>query len=136
LFGSGCAGSNGTPTIGAPPVGPTIGTSFQVTVSSLPVISGAFGMLGLSDTVASGGIALPLPLGFLGMPGCQLLGSADVIEFLGNRPTPTTALWSWAIPANAALVGVDFYQQVLVIDPGINAFNAVTSNGGHGTIGC
>lgn len=54
LFGSGCPGSNGTPTILARTV-PTIGANLDVTVSSLPITSAVFGILGICQRSHSAG---------------------------------------------------------------------------------
>ncbi|MEZ5963324.1 MAG: hypothetical protein R3F56_05690 [Planctomycetota bacterium] len=135
LFGSGCPGSVGTPTIQAPAVGPSLGTSFDVTVTSLPFTSAAVGILGASNTRLANGMPLPVSLDFLGMRGCQLNVSTELFVFLGQRPTPDTAIWSLPIPQVCDLFGATFYQQVMVTDPPANALGIIMSNAGQATIG-
>jgi hypothetical protein len=135
LFGNGCTGSNGTPMLQSPAALPQIGASFDVIVGSLPAVSAAFGMYGFSNTQLAGGAPLPLSRDNLGMPGCDLLVSADLIVYLGVRPTPTTASWITSVPFLPSLVNVSLYQQVIVVDPGINPFNATTSNAGDARLG-
>ena len=135
LFGTGCLSSNGVPTINPPANLPSIGTNFDITVTSLPITSAVFGLIGVSNTQLGNGTPLPLDLGVIGMRGCRLLVSNDVLQFVGNRPTPDTALWRLTIPNLANLLGATFHQQVLVTDPGANSLGVVVSNGGTGTIG-
>lgn len=135
LFGAGCVGSNGTPNLQAPSSPPILGGPFELIVGSLPAISTAFGMYGFTDSQLPNGTPLPLPLGYLGMQGCSLFVSADVIVYLGNRPTPTTASWVTSLPLLPALAGTSLFQQAFVIDPGINPFNATMSNPGRADLG-
>lgn len=135
LFGTGCAGTAGTPTIASPASPPVIGANFDLTIDQLPLTSAAFGVLGISNTRLGNGTPLPLSLANLGMAGCQMLVSDDFIQFLGNRPTPNSALWRLPIPHVDVLLGTSFHQQVWVTDPGANGLGVVTSNAGTGTIG-
>lgn len=135
LFGAGCAGPNGTPSLQMPVAGPRLGSTFTVEVSSLPLVSAAFGILGASNSRLGGGTPLPLSLTPIGMPGCDLLVSDDYIEFLGTRSNPTTAVWTLPVPIIPELLGATLFQQALVIQPGANATGVIMSNGGRGTIG-
>ena len=85
-----------------------------------------FGLLGFSDRRTVYGAPLPLPLGSLGMTGCELLVSADADTMLENRTG--TARWSLSIPNDASLAGLWGYSQCLAIDLGGNPFGAVMSN--------
>ena len=64
---------------------------------------------------------------FLGLPGCGLRASLDLIT-IGSTV-------SVAIPANPTLVGQILYANGASLAPGVNAFGAITSNGIAGTIG-
>ncbi|MEO6594391.1 MAG: hypothetical protein ABIP94_06530, partial [Planctomycetota bacterium] len=71
--------------------------------------------------------AMPIPLAVVGMPGCDLLLPADVLEF---RPTVAgTAEWSLAIPNSASLANVPIYQQAFPLDAAANALGLAASNG-------
>jgi hypothetical protein len=77
---------------------------------------------------------LPLPTDPLGMPGCTLYTSADVLELVSG--TSGTATWTAALPAVTSLIGQSFHQQALVVDPGAgNALQAVLSRAYTATIG-
>ncbi|MEO6595194.1 MAG: hypothetical protein ABIP94_10620, partial [Planctomycetota bacterium] len=125
-YGAGCSGSNGVPTINAPTLRPMLCTTFAVTATSLPVNAVTFGILGLEAGLAN--------LDPFGMTGCQLLVRNDLILFLSNHPTPTTVLWSVAIPCDPLLEGARFYQQVLATDSTANPFGAILSNAGRAVI--
>jgi len=113
-----------TPEALAPPV---IGSTAQVVLTNIPS-SLAFMALGWSN-VSVGGIPLPLPLGSYGMPGCELLQSAeapaDPVQFTG----PDTATYSLPLPNWSSLIGVRLYLQGWAAAPGYNAANIIFSNG-------
>lgn len=73
-------------------------------------------------------------LTFLGLPGCGLRSSLDVLQvFLPSGGTNTSSL---AIPASVSLVGANvFSTSVMYEQPAPNPFGAITSNGVRGTIG-
>jgi hypothetical protein len=131
-FGTGCAGSNGVPALAGVDA-PRIGTPFVLNLSNLALASSsAFVFTGISNTSSPLG-ALPLSLAGIGMPGCTLYVSADVLSIVpvaaGN------ATWSLPIPANAALIGQPFYNQAASIDPAANAAGLAASNAGAGIVG-
>ncbi len=134
-FGSGCAGTAGTPTLAAAPGSlPWLGEILSCRLTNLPNSSVAvpFGFVGVSRQLWLG-ISLPFDLGQLGAPGCQLLTSVEIQQPLTNGAG--VAQWQLALPATVSLLGASFYQQALVLDPTANAFGAVFSNGTHATIG-
>jgi hypothetical protein len=109
---------------------PILGTSWNLTTGSIP----ATGIIGVDIF----GIADPgiLDLSFLGMPGCQLRTTLDVIA--GPWPVVgTTHNNSLAVPAlPVTLVGLQLFTQSAVFQvPPVNAFGAITSNGIKGTLG-
>jgi hypothetical protein len=130
-YGAGCAGSLGAPTLAAVPgLRPTIGTTFQVDLTNLPLGLGVITM-GFSDTLALGSVPLPADLTTYGFTGCFLYADPVVSQFLVG--TGTAATWSITIPAVPAIVGLPIFQQGVSIDnvaPGI-AF----SNGGKLIVG-
>jgi hypothetical protein len=133
LFGQGCPGSFGTPSLSvAFGDRPALGSIFVLDVGNLH--SGlALMATGLSATVTSAGLPLPLDLAAIGMPGCQQLVDALVLDLMVS--SATTASWSWAIPANPAIFGIEFFNQAFVPDPGANAFGFAVSNAGSGRLG-
>jgi hypothetical protein len=130
-FGAGCAGTAGTPTlstVGLPWLGDTLG----IVLNALPSGAPALVELGLSDT-AWAGLALPLGLGAIGMPGCALLVSPD--DWCSATTSGTTAVCPIPIPLDVGLLGARFFNQGVVLDPGANALGLTVTNGGAGTIG-
>ena len=67
------------------------------------------------------------------MTGCTLHASPDVVFF---RPvTAGRATLAWSVPNNTSLIGVHFFNQGFVLDPGVNPTGATVSNAGAGIIG-
>ncbi len=134
-FGVGCPGSNGTPSLAAGGgQRPWVSESFQVVITNLPtsVIATPFGLLGFSTT-SWNGLPLPLGLGMVGMDGCTLY--TDIAEAVPLVNTSGTATWTMTLPPITGLVGLNFYQQCFVLDPGTNPLGAIVSNTGQGIIG-
>ncbi|MFY9344707.1 MAG: RCC1 domain-containing protein, partial [Planctomycetota bacterium] len=124
LFGGGCSGSLGVPTLVLTSPPPRIGQGFSVRADRLP-LDMAFMLLGLSNLSFAAG-ALPFPLAVVGMPGCDLRVSNDVAVFQSG--IANYAVFTFALPSSTALIGFGFHQQALVPDPGTNGFGAVMSD--------
>jgi hypothetical protein len=114
----------------SPGTRPVLGTNWNLTTSQIPA-TGIFGVdiFGITDP----GI---LDLFFLGMPGCQLRTTLDVIAgpwVVGG----TTHNYSFAVPATPpSLIGFQLFTQSAVWQvPPVNAFGAIISNGVRGTLG-
>lgn len=107
---------------------PVINTNWNFTLSNIPP-TGVLGVdiLGLSNP------AVP-DLAFLGMPGCGLFSSLDLLSVW---PVPgVTRSWSLPIPNNAAFINVNLFMSNAVFQvPPLNSFGATTSNGIGGTCG-
>jgi hypothetical protein len=130
-FGAGCAGSRGTPAVRAH-LGtvPIAGQTFRTQLDNLPLTGPAFVFLGVSDT-AYGPLPLPFPLGPIGMTGCTLLVSGDVLLPVQN--ILGTGLLSVDIPFSSS--GATLYQQAFVFDPGVNPLGLTASNGARLVVG-
>lgn len=125
-FGTGC---------GAPPLAlagvlsapPSLGSTAQAAITNAPSPV-AFVALGVSNTTF-GPFTLPVSLASIGMPGCNLLQSTEVV---GESTTPNgvgTASYNFAIPNNPALIGFHVYLQAWAWAPGANPANIIVSNG-------
>lgn len=125
-FGAGC-GSPALAISGIPSSPPSIGTTVLAALSNVPSPL-AFVSLGLSNTTY-GPFTLPVTLASIGMPGCDLLQSANVVGEPATSIGPGTASYSFAIPNNAALIGMHVYLQGWAWAPGTNAANIIVSNG-------
>jgi hypothetical protein len=99
-FGQGCAGSLGVPRL-VPLQLPRLGATLERTVTNLPFRTAVI-LSGTSRT-SWAGAPLPLALGFVGMPGCELRVSADMK--MPATGTSSIATHSTAIPTLVHLSG-------------------------------
>jgi hypothetical protein len=129
-FGAGCLGSRSTPTL-TPQQGslPRIGTNFTLQALNLPLAGPVFLAIGASDTLY-GPTPLPLNLGPLGAPQCNLLVGIDNLFSTSN--VLGAAAWTFPIPN---IPGGIFFSQAVVFDPPANTFGVTLSNGGRGVVG-
>jgi len=117
-FGTGCPGTGGAVPIVSEFGGwPLPGNAeFGLALSNALAGSTALLIFGASDQTWLGA-SLPLDLTLLGLPGCSLLASADVLF-----PAPTsaggTALFALPVPLDPFLVASFVYFQWYVVDPG------------------
>jgi hypothetical protein len=107
-YGAGC----GSPALGFVPGAsgrPVLGQTGSATIVDAPTPFAAVAM-GWSN-LSFGPLPLPLPLDSIGMPGCSLLQSADILG-LGTLPlTASTCSFSLAIPGVPSLIGMHLYLQ-------------------------
>lgn len=122
-YGTGCAGSAGTPVLANAPYSlPWLGDVFRTRVSPLP--TGSDGVFFVTGVRAS----LPAPLDPFGFPGCTAHVTPDVADL--RLAVGRAAEWSIVVPTSTAFVGAQLYQQALVLDPGAVG-GAVVSNAGE-----
>lgn len=129
-FAPGCAGTLGVSHL-IPATLPRIGTNLFVVVDNLPLNLGVL-FTGASDTTWSG-LPLPLDLSPLGATGCWLRAGPDVLSsnLIGGGTTASVVI---GVPNQLTLLGMQAFQQALVLDP-INGFGAVFSDAAVLTIG-
>jgi len=126
-YGSGCPGSNGTPLL-APDTGtPRIGGAFSVRAFHLPTNPGVM-IMALGDGNTSWvGFPIPVDLGLFGVNGC--LGWVDIQDSIPVAHNGGSGVWSANLPTAPGLVGLRFFVQALVADPGAtNPARATTSS--------
>ncbi|MEZ5989902.1 MAG: hypothetical protein R3F30_12405 [Planctomycetota bacterium] len=128
IYGQGCKGSNGVPTLALTGTG-KLGSTFTVDLASAPASSAAILLLG-----ASSAPPLPLDLGFLGAGGCLLAVGPD---FPSGAPTDTsgTASIKLPIPNDSSLVRAKLWWQWLPVDKQANQLGLTVSNFGRVLIG-
>ena len=133
-FGAGCAGSGGVPILEAAPGSlPRSDGTFTLQLSNLPAGNGiAVVFFGYSKTHWAGG-SLPLDLGPFGMGGCALYVSPD--QSVQVPTSGGTAQFALDIPCDPALLGVHFFNQGAVLDPGVNPLNLIVTNAAAGIVG-
>ena len=133
-FGNGCAGSNGVPLLAAAPGPlPRVDGVFTLQLSNLPAGNfGAFVVFGFSTTDWLG-IPLPSDLSSVGMIGCTAYVSVDAA--FGVVTAGGTAQFPITIPNDPSLLALHFFNQAVVVDPGVNFFGGVVSNAAEGIIG-
>jgi hypothetical protein len=124
-YGSGC----GTPPLALAPVAaarPVLGQVARALVPNAPTLAFALAV-GFSNTVF-GPAALPLPLDGLGMTGCFLHQSADVLG-LPLNPVAAGLEFALPLPTTPTLLGVHVFLQAYGFAPGQNPAQITTSNG-------
>jgi len=133
VYGGGCAGSLGTPTLAAAAGSrPALGTTFTTDIGNLP-LSVAIIAVGFSDTLALGALPLPFSLANFGMPGCDLLADPVSTTFLAGAGN--TVSWNLTIPANPVYLGFVLFDQAFSLDPAANPGGITVSNAGRACIG-
>ncbi|MFN3239955.1 MAG: hypothetical protein ACE37K_00410 [Planctomycetota bacterium] len=130
LYGAACDLANGTP--GLTGTTPNIGTTLNLDANNLGTSIGAVWVLGLSDQVFNG-LPLPFDLALIGLPGCGLLASADLIDV--SLATGGVASYSVPLPAQVSLVGQSVYCQGLAFTIGPGAVFLGATRGGRALIG-
>ncbi|MCU0863459.1 MAG: hypothetical protein MUC36_06690 [Planctomycetes bacterium] len=129
-YGAGCAGTLGVPVLSAAPGGlPLPGNIFTAVLSGI-----GSGVALMATGVTEPTLApLPVPLGAIGMPGCELW--VDAVQFDAMIAIGNQGNWTWLLPSGSAMLGQRFFQQGFVFDPAANAFGFVASNAAAATIG-
>lgn len=132
-FGQGCAGASIAPGFLPQPYhAPYLGMPFGVRLYSAPFNMPSFIAVGFSQTTYQG-VPLPLPLGFLGMTGCQLLGSADLT--VSTTVSGANATWSFVVPQQPSLAGAQLFLQGFAFELGGNPANLINTRGLACTVG-
>jgi hypothetical protein len=131
VSGTGCKGSAGVPALRATGR-PWTGETLTLEVGSVPATAPVLVSIGISKTTWSG-LKLPLPLGFLGAPGCSL--RCDVLLALPAANKQGVARLVLPLPANPFLATASFYNQAIVRDPGANRLGYALSNLGEARAG-
>lgn len=125
-FGNGC----GSPPLSIQPVagsGPTLNMTASASIENAPTPL-TFVAVGWSNQYF-GAFALPVSLVSIGMPGCELLQSTEIVGAFAPSTGPTTAAFSLPIPNVGGLIGAHVYGQAWAFAPGANPANIVISNG-------
>lgn len=121
-FGAGCASPAGVAAL-AIQGDPVLGMQYTAVLSGVdPRASTGVLILGLSKSLWAG-LPLPVDLGPLGAPGCALYTGIQLSAALPGGALPV------ALPRDQALLGARFFHQALVLYPGANPGNLVTTGG-------
>jgi len=132
-LGKGCQGSAGVPSLTAMSSGPIIGKRFDVRVTNIPAKTSTILLLfGLSKT-QWGSTKLPWDMSVVGMSGCTLYASADIMLFLGNSNGTATA--GFTVPNDNNLIHLAYFNQAYVPDATLGPFGASMSNAAEAKIG-
>ncbi len=120
-YGSSCGGGGGVlpPTAQALATG-CIGTPVLWQLDDAPPEAAAVFLLGLSETA--------IDLGSLGLPGCSLLASSELLLLVTLTDAAGRAEFGLTLPANPNLVGLRLHSQWLVVG-GDNPAGFMTTNG-------
>jgi hypothetical protein len=134
-YGQGCAGGLGQVPALAAAAGTTPARGSRFTAEVTATGNAGVVLFATGFSAASwGGVALPLPLAAVGMPGCSVLAAFDVVLPLATDLRSRRAEWSWDVPNLRALAGLAFYQQAVTLDASAaNGFGG-TSNAAAGVV--
>ena len=124
--GTGCAGSNGVPTLTANQP-PYLGEPITLDVANLPLNPSWTLWMWSTNDVSFAGQPLPLDLAFAGMPGCLLYQDAFVNVYQ-DQVIPGSISQTINIPLDLTLVGCRVLTQTLHCDFGVNATGYTTAN--------
>ena len=108
---------------------PTLGSTYNVTLSDAAPQSLAVFVTGLSDTVFNGS---SLPLALPGAPSCDLLVSADVTSVFSTGGNGA-ANAAFSVPSSTSNIGLEVFHQWAVLDA-VNSLGVVVSDAGRATI--
>jgi hypothetical protein len=125
-YGAGC----GNPPLTFEPVAgqrPILGQQCGATIDHAPLAIGGVAM-GWSRATY-GPFLLPVALSSIGMPGCDLWQSADVLGLVASPLSATSMSFSYAVPAVPSLIGGHVYLQAYAVAPGENPAWLIASNG-------
>jgi hypothetical protein len=125
-YGQGCLGSIGMPTLVVDPAtAPVIGTTLELIYQNVP---GSF-IPAIGSYGTSRSSPLPVDLGVVGLPGCQLWQSAEVTGAIGAPNLSGRVRWPVQLPNSMILLGSEIFFQCLHLEvPGFPRW-ASTSNG-------
>ena len=145
-FGVGCPTSVGIATVSPadpdgeqgplPPSLPRLGQTYTMQFANLPTVGFIFVIVGLSNTSLSG-IPLPIDLSILGLVGCHLHTSNEVLQAL---LIPPSGLVTFNVPippppGGNVFLNMPLYSQALIFDALAPNGAGGTSRGGVGVIG-
>lgn len=125
-FEVGCVGTNGTPSLlasGIPATGNAVSLDLTGGAGSQPATLA----LGASKTTWNG-VPLPVDLSPLGAPGCRILTGATISIAAGTNSLGQLSQ-TIRFPSLGSIVGLTFYTQAWLLDPGANALGLTVSNG-------
>lgn len=130
LYGSGCDTAAGTP--GLSGTVPNIGTTLDLSFSNLGTAQAVIVVFGLSNTTWNG-LPLPFDLAGIGLPGCDLLASADALDV--TVASAGLALYSFPIPNQTNILNLNLYCQGVVTNFVPNLSFEGATPGGQAMIG-
>lgn len=130
LVGLGCPGTLLTPMLTATNP-PHLGQTYSLGIDNMPVNAGLM-LFGFSSTTSAFG-PLPLDLTGVGMAGCVARVSPDARFLVIGAANAAT--WNLPIPNLPQLSGALFFNQMMVIDPGINGLGVVMSDAASALVG-
>ncbi len=114
---------------------PQLGGNWRVTYHNLMTGTSGFAWIGSQGIGGSyGGWPLPIDLGPLGAPGCNVRASVDFV--VGLTAVGASATWpNVPIPNDPSLTGKTFFDHSLWMDSSANAFGGVVGWSSKWTIG-
>lgn len=129
--GIGCGNSFNAPVLDRVSNGvPSIGSAFDTIIQSLPIQGGLMVALVSLEVESSNGIGLPVDLGVLGLPGCDLWVGLRRMEPTLLAFQTASSGYRLMIPNNQELMGLVVGLQIVVLDSADPTGIGALSNGG------
>jgi hypothetical protein len=126
-YGSSCPGTLGELGVTVPSgAWPYLGRTLELEVAPVQPGRWAWFNFGISDRSAAG-LPLPLDLSPIGMTGCRLLASIEASALV--TASGVSVGFRLPIPVQPALVGGEWFAQVLTVDSAANAVGLISSHG-------
>lgn len=132
-YGTGCQSAGRKPITLSQGILPRVGGEFVTLVRDLPANQPFLFIVGESDQSAFG-MTLPVDLGFLGAPGCNLYVSEECIGWCDTSGSGDVDIRVF-VPPIRALEGVPVYMQLMTQDPTNNAAQVSVSHAAKVVIG-
>ena len=130
-YGTGCDTVQGEPGIAGSV--PTLNQTFTLTFDNLPPTAAAMLVaIGLSNLTWNG-LPLPIDLGIIGLPGCNLIAAADFLDV--GLAAGGTATYGLMIPNQMSLLNASLYMQGIVLDVSVPTLFSGATRGGRAIIG-
>lgn len=125
-FGTGCAGSNGTPALDASDA-PRFGQNYTLNATNLnSTVNIALFALSVMPIA-------PVALDGIGMTGCTGYAAPELLSSVTGAAG--AASLTIAMPTSTSFIGVTLDSQALSLDPNINPLWLAASNGHQGVLG-
>lgn len=129
-FGTSCPSSQPNTVVTCSPAAPIIGTTLNLTFAQFdPNAEGVLVAIGFSEMLP------PFDLGLFGLPGCELVVSPDLTQFILDGTPAGSATLAVPIPNNPSFINTSLYFQGLTVDLDLPTLFPNVSSAGRAVLG-